>query len=62
MIIKLPISIISKLGSILVHLQELLSPGAHEFDSTVLKQLLDDPEVKGFLGDIDPALLPVRRG
>ena len=61
MIIKLPISLISKLGSVLVHLQEHLSPRSHEFDIDVLRQLLVDPEVESFLKDIDPALLPVRR-
>ena len=58
----LPISLISKLGSMIVHLQEFLSEGSHEFDIETLRQLVADPEVEGFLKDIDPALLPVKRG
>lgn len=38
-----------KLGSIAVHVHELLSPAGHGFDRIALQQLLDDPDVKKWL-------------
>lgn len=56
------VSLLSKLGSIAVHADELLSPKGHPFDRHALRQLLDDPEVAGWLRAMDEmALLPVKR-
>lgn len=55
-------SVLVKLGSIAVHVEELLSPTGHGFDKLALDQLLKDPEVVAWLKDMDRlALLPVKR-
>lgn len=51
-----------KLGSIMVHAEELIEPGAHAFDLAALKQLLVDPEVVTWREQASAlALLPVKR-
>ena len=56
----LPLSLVSKPGSIAVHADELLSPKGHEFDRAALQTLLRDPEVNAFLLD-NKCLFPVKR-
>ena len=56
------VSLLSKLGSIIVHTEEAVSPDGHEFDQMALRQLTGDPEVKEWLlamGEL--ALIPVKR-
>lgn len=43
------ISVLAKLASIAVHVDEMLSTDGHHFDRIALAQLLDDPEVQTFL-------------
>jgi len=51
-----------KLGSIVVHAEELLSPFGHTFDKHALDQLLSDPDVKQWLkGMRKLALIPEKR-
>lgn len=51
-----------KLGSIAVHVEELLSPDGHEFDKIALDGLLKDPQVKEWIEQMDKmAFLPVKR-
>lgn len=55
-------TLLVKLGSIAVHAEELLSPGGHAFDAKALDGLLNDPEVKEWLAQMNKlALLPVKR-
>lgn len=55
-------SLLSKLGSIAVHVEEMLSPDGHEYDRTAIRSLLDDPEVKEWIASMDAmAMLPVKR-
>lgn len=55
-------SLLCKLGSIVVHAQELHEPGGHEFDLAALQQLYADTEVMAWLkGMKDMAMLPVKR-
>lgn len=55
-------TLLIKLGSIVVHQQELASPGGHGFDKVVLDQLLADPEVQDWLDTMNrAAFLPVPR-
>lgn len=57
-----PASVLVKLGSIMVHAEELIEPGAHPFDLEALKTLLGDPEVLEWRKAADElALLPVKR-
>lgn len=58
--LKPGIGLLAKLGSIVVHYEELLSPQGHSFDRHALKTLLDDPEVKDWLKGMGP-YLPVKR-
>lgn len=41
--------LLCKLGSIAVHVEELLSPFGHTFDKVALESLQKDPEVKAWL-------------
>lgn len=58
----LPLSLAVKLGSLVVHVQELV-PGASasRFDAAAAKALADDPEVAAWLATLDPVFLPARR-
>lgn len=54
--------LLTKLGSIMVHVEELLSPHGHHFDRVALDDLLKDPQVKEWRRQMDSmALLPVKR-
>ena len=55
-------SLLSKLGSIIVHMEEATGPKGHPFDEQVMRGLLKDPEVSKWLkGMRKLALLPVKR-
>ena len=55
-------TLLVKLGSICVHIEELFSPGGHAFDRHALQSLLQDDEVKSWLSDMDRlAFLPKKR-
>ena len=57
-----PPSLLCKLGSIIVHMEEATEPGGHEFDVHTMKQLMADPEVEQWLADMRAmAMLPVKR-
>lgn len=56
------ISVLCKLGSIVVHVDEATSPDGHQFDTVALKGLIADPEVSAWLdGMRKAAFLPVKR-
>ena len=60
--LKPSVPLLVKLGSIVVHSDELLSPSGHDFDRIALKALMDDPEVKDWLQAMGKAaMLPVKR-
>lgn len=55
-------TLLCKLGSIIVHTEELLSPYGHEFDKAALDQLMRDPQVVEWLkGMRAMALVPEKR-
>ena len=55
-------SLLCKLGSIAVHVDELLSDDGHPFDRIELDSLLRDPEVQAWMKDMDAAArLPKKR-
>jgi hypothetical protein len=54
------LSLLVKLGSIIVHVEEVMSPQRHNFDVIAIKSLLSDGEVKNWLKAMGP-LLPVKR-
>jgi hypothetical protein len=55
-------SLLVKLGSIIVHAEELASPHGHHFDRVALGQLLADPDVIAWREEMDSAaLLPLKR-
>lgn len=51
--LKPELSLLVKLGSIVVHVEELLSPKGHPFDETAIRGLLSDPEVQEWLTKMD---------
>lgn len=62
MMIRPATSLLCKLGSIMVHAEEFLSPKGHEFDRAALDQLINDPEVREWREEMErAALLPVKR-
>lgn len=54
------IQLLMKLGSIVVHADELTSPGGHEIDAEAIRGLVQDEEVQLFIKSMGP-LLPVKR-
>ena len=55
-------SLLSKLGSIIVHVEELTSGSGHPFDKISFLMLIEDEEVKRWLKEMDElALLPKKR-
>ena len=55
-------SVLCKLGSIAVHVQEMLSAKGHHFDKLALESLMMDKEVTDWLYDMDKlAMLPKKR-
>jgi len=60
--LKPPASLLCKLGSILIHAEELTSSKGHVFDHYALKALTDDAEVKEWLAKMQAAaMLPLKR-
>lgn len=56
------LSLLTKLGSLAVHCEELLSKDGHEFDKAAIESILTDKEVRAFLKNMsEMALLPVKR-
>jgi hypothetical protein len=58
--LKPSVSLLSKLGSIVVHADEATSAGRHEFDIVAIKSLLDNPEVKEWITAMG-VFMPVKR-
>lgn len=57
------ITLLVKLGSIVVHIDEMLSDTGHHFDIGVIQSLLLDSEVKLWIAGMSKlALLPTKRG
>lgn len=55
-------SLLVKLGSLSVHVEEMTEAGAHQFDLETVRSLLADPEVVAWRAEMDAlALLPVKR-
>lgn len=55
-------SLLCKLGSLIVHADEALSNGGHQFDIDAFKTLLIDKSVEFWLSEMtELALIPVKR-
>lgn len=55
-------SLLCKLGSIIVHAEESMSPDGHPFDLIELHSLFNDAEVSGWMAEMRRlAMLPVKR-
>jgi hypothetical protein len=50
-----------KIGSLIVHTDEYLSPGGHEYDGVAIKDLLSQDDVQAWLKSFPLAMLPVKR-
>jgi len=56
------VAVLSKLASVAVHADEMLSDDGHHFDRSALLALLADPEIKDWLAAMtDAALAPRKR-
>lgn len=56
------VMLLCKLGSAIVHAEELLSPDSHAFDQDALRAILADPEVSAWISQMNEmALLPLKR-
>ena len=58
--LKPPLTLLCKLGSIAVHVDEALSSKRHALDIYAMKSLLNDPEIKQWIKDMGP-YMPVKR-
>lgn len=57
------ITLLTKLGSLAVHVDEMLSETGHYFDIDVIKSVISDPEVKTWIEQMNNlGLLPLKRG
>lgn len=55
-------ALLCKLGSIIVHADELLSDDGHPFDRAALQSLADDRDVRAWLAAMQSmALVPIKR-
>lgn len=55
------LKVLCKIGSIVRHCEEALSPNDHVYDATALKTLLEDQDVQDWLKEMDKAaLIPVK--
>lgn len=55
-------ALLIKLGSIIVHMEELHSPKGHPLDKNALDSLTGDPEVREWFAAMNKmAFLPVKR-
>lgn len=55
-------ALLAKLGSVIVHAEELLSPGGHEFDKLTMVAVIGDAEVQEWLRAMGAlAMLPAKR-
>lgn len=60
--LKPSVSLLVKLGSLIVHYDELRSPHGHEFDGNAIDTLEADPEVIDWRDQMTSmAFLPVKR-
>lgn len=56
------LSLLVKLGSVIIHVQEYLGPDGHPLDRMAFENVAKDPDVKAWLEEgTDLALLPVKR-
>ena len=55
-------SILSKLGSLVIHIEESMNSKGHIFDMITVKSIIEDEEVKEWLKAMDKlALIPKKR-
>lgn len=55
-------ALLAKLGSVLIHIEEFMRPGGHDYDGIVLTQLLEDEEVLEWRSQMDAlAMIPKLR-
>lgn len=55
-------NLLIKLGSLVVHYQEMTSPGGHYLDKEAIKTLEEDVEIKAWFAAMQKmAFLPVKR-
>lgn len=54
------LSLLCKLGSCVVHAEEFLSPGGHQFDAEAIRGIVNDPEIRTWINAMGP-FMPVKR-
>lgn len=60
--LKPPVTVLCKLGSIVVHAEEMNSADGHPFDKIALDGLMNDPEVQAWMTVMrSMAMLPLKR-
>jgi hypothetical protein len=58
--LKPELTLLMKLGSIVVHIDEALSIGGHTFDIEAIKPILQDPAVQAWIKEMG-VYLPLKR-
>lgn len=60
--IETELSLLAKLGSLVVHCSEMFSDDGHYLDKAAIDGLIRDPEVKKFIKQMQKmAMVPVKR-
>ncbi len=60
--LKPSVALLVKLGSIIVHADEYLSPSGHQYDKAAFDHVLQDCDVQEWIKQMtDMAFLPVKR-
>lgn len=55
-------ALLCKLGSIVVHVDEMLSVHGHDYDRIAIKNILSDPDIKLWISEMEKmAMVPVKR-
>lgn len=60
--LKPSVALLVKLGSIVVHADEMLGPSGHEYDKIAIQTALQDSELRAWIEQMTKmAMLPVKR-
>ena len=59
---KPSMTVLVKIGSAMVHADEMLSPTGHDYDKIALQSLINDPEVQSWIAAITKlGFVPLKR-
>ena len=61
-LMDIPITLVAKLGSLVVHVQEYLSRNSNPVDRSAIETIINDPEINAWVKELEKdALVAVKR-